>query len=266
MSFAARAKRFVNFWNLAIFLVGIALMGNTGYVLLLDKDHVALPSFFYYGAAISGAALSITAYVGFQGLRQHRRMVTEGKRNGMLISYMFLAMIASGIVVLTGFIALTMHGVISDAEAKQYSITRVKYLEQAVIEKLGDLVENNPEEWISVQDSMLCCGYSNATYFDQFLKDDYTDKVAKLNQESGGSCTKTVSWCGGEEHIPCPRKGKLWCRTAFLDTANRNSSLIGSVSLMLAIAQLVAFVLSLYILLCDSRVLNDPGKVPRNKV
>lgn len=70
----------------------------------------------------------------------------------------------------------------------------------------------------------------------------------------GASCTDEKSFCTIEETRPCPRQGKEWCRAVILEKANANSGKIGVFSLVLGVSQILSFVLSIMILLCDVRI------------
>lgn len=259
MSLADRAKNFLYLWNIIILCVGIVVMFLTGYIFLRGKEQFAVPSLSYTVAFVSGAILTIVSAIGIKGIRQHRKMISSGKRNCTLFSYVIVAFLASVLVILGAVIALTMTGVIDKAISQDYDDIRVEYLEQAAIENLNSYAVNNPQKWRNIQDAMLCCGYFDANEMDKHLSYKYVDKTKFINSVSGSSCTHEEANCPMGS-APCPRRNSQWCRDALLQAAKRNSNKIGSISLLLGLSQILAFVLSLYILLCDSRV--DTNQFP----
>ena len=157
------------------------------------------------------------------------------------------------VIVLSGLVALTMNNVIQDAEAHHFSNERVQFLEESIVEKLESYANVNKEDWRSIQNTLLCCGYQNPNEVDAFMSDEFVGRLQTLNSISGDLCTYDVTWCGPDT-LPCPRREKSWCRDEFLMRAQANSAKIGLLSMILGLNQTFAFFLALYVLLCDGRI------------
>lgn len=161
---ASLANRILSFWNFVIFTVGTIIVITVGYIFVFDRDSAALPSLVYLGTFICGAIMVFVALMGIVGLRQHKKKVTEGKRNLVLVIYVMMVGLISIMIIVGGAISIKMNNVVERALDRDYEDIRVQYLEESVVEKLTELAQYSEKEWTDLQNAMVCCGYDNPKY------------------------------------------------------------------------------------------------------
>ncbi|OQS00881.1 transmembrane protein [Thraustotheca clavata] len=252
MIFSHVAKRLLNAWNFLVLVLGCAVLITTVYIITCQSDTHAVPNLGYIASIVCGALLVLLAGLGLYGLRQHRHCISTGQRNFALGSYVLLGFAAGAVLVLAGAVALTFNTIIAKSKQNDFSDNRVEFLEEAMIQNLYDYSVADPNGWKNMQNSWFCCGYYNTTTIDDFLDLEYTADAQALNALPGIYC-KTTNCTSG---LPaCPNANQVWCREVFLKNASTNNVYIGWISLAAGVAQLFGFICSVYILMCDIRML-----------
>jgi hypothetical protein len=97
--------------------------------------------------------------------------------------------------------------------------------------------------------------YIYRSHFDQ----DLIDKIQAINNVSGSYCARKQSECYANEKLPCPAKGKNWCHEEFISRAMGNFMITGIFSLVIGGCQILSTLFSIYILLCDVRMMRSPA-------
>ncbi|KAJ0404386.1 hypothetical protein ATCC90586_003129 [Pythium insidiosum] len=244
-----------------VFVWGSPAAGNGA--ALNEEDarikQVAVVGDFQINQVSCGLALALISILGLYGLQRNRYCVTKGKRNYVLGCFILLSLAGASIIIGGGVIGLTLRQVADNAEANNFSQPRVKYFEEAVLTLLEGYVKDDPGGWRGWQNSMYCCGYASVDEMKLYWKNqddvDTLNHVRIINGVSGTFCAKKASECP-ENALPCPAKGRTWCRAEVLSLIVDNYSFLGIYAIAIGSCQLLSVCLALFTLMCDVRMLN----------
>ncbi|GLD96869.1 hypothetical protein PINS_up005552 [Pythium insidiosum] len=259
MKCVAPIKVFQYCWNVLVILLGLGLLFSGLYFLYYQENAHMVPALAYNLATYTGLALALISILGLYGLQRHRYCITKGKRNYALGCFILLSLVAASIIIGGGVIGLTLRQVADHAEASDFDQPRVKYFEEAVLTLLESYVKDDPGGWRGWQNSMYCCAYASVDEMKTHWKNqddvDTLYRVQTINSVPGTFCAKKASECVGNV-LPCPAKGRKWCRVEVLSLIVDNYSFLGIYAIVIGSCQLFSVCLALFTLMCDVRMLN----------
>ncbi|KAF0737144.1 hypothetical protein AaE_008951 [Aphanomyces astaci] len=170
---------------------------------------------------------------------------------------------------MAGSMALKFNVVINDSKSLAFVQKAEVFLEEAIIDNLNDFSSAEPAKWKKTQDSWFCCGYFDIPSVQNHIGLKYINMAKKINGIQGiycsSNCTVTTSNTTqiitsttsntSPSQLVCPQVGASWCRDVFLDNAETNNVYVGWVAIVGGSSQLLGFLLGMFLLLCDVRMM-----------
>ncbi|CEG43334.1 FOG: RCC1 domain [Plasmopara halstedii] len=231
---ARHIETILYFWTVVAILFGILLACLVLFLLFCKEGGSLTPTLPFDMAAYGGVAITTASCCGLYGLLYHKKLVTEGRRNYALGTFIVLGTIGAIIVIIAGAMALSLVRVVAQAQNDEFMNDQVIILETHVISRLHAQVKESKLTWRSTQNQLECCGYLQSSVLSAFLSArsswDTTLETAvnDVNAIGGKFCSTRISEC---DHMTseafCPVTGRGWCRNELLRVARDNYRQLG---------------------------------------
>ncbi|KAK1941512.1 PH [Phytophthora citrophthora] len=256
--FARLVELLLYFWTVAAGVLGIILACLVLYLMYFKDGGDLAPKLPFNLAAYGGLIVSIASFFGLYGLINHRKLVTLGRRNYTLGTFVLVGAIGAIIVIIAGAMAISFTHIVELAQEEVVLSDRVAVFESGIISRLDSQVLKSSSIWRETQDALECCGYEPVSvgqeHFEASWSSSLQISIQEINAIGGRYCNTRSSEC--EEAVNeanCPVPGRNWCRMELLDVIRDNFSLLSICAIVFGAVQLLFSGFGLFTLLCDVR-------------